>query len=401
MLKIGCNAVSGVSRDALGLILFCWVMSGSVQGQIISYPVSLQDTDPGYASTEPDHEILFNEALQEGRLFLFFGGTGSPPNSYLGLRNFAAQSGFHCISLSYPNEVAAASLANDPDPLAFDRFRQEIAFGTPISPAVEVDSLNSLYTRTLRLLQYLAANRTSENWNHFLLTEDQIDWSKVILAGHSQGSGHAAFLAQRYTVERVLMFAGPNDYSAYFNQPGNWLGQMSATSIQRHYAYLSLLDEVVPFGFQYANLDRMGLTMYDTVWVDNLSDPFEESHFLFTQQTPGIALLNHNSPIVNSPINNEVWDYMLKSPVVSGIPPESDTQNGWNLWPNPARDRFNLSGIAGQNHAVKWRLVNAQGVPVVSGIHGRNETLTVELSNLSPGMYWLLIEGQQLPLVVE
>ena len=41
------------------------------------------------------------------------------------------------------------TVAANADSLAFDKYRQVFAFGTPLSDIVSVDTLNSIYTRTL------------------------------------------------------------------------------------------------------------------------------------------------------------------------------------------------------------------------------------------------------------
>jgi pimeloyl-ACP methyl ester carboxylesterase len=48
-----------------------------------------------------------------------------------------------------------------------------------------------------------------------------MDFGRMILAGHSQGGGHAAFIAMRHEVARVLMFGSPKDFSTRFNQPAD------------------------------------------------------------------------------------------------------------------------------------------------------------------------------------
>jgi predicted esterase len=55
-----------------------------------------------------------------------------------------------------------------------------------------------------------------ESWAQYLATPDSIDWSNIIVGGHSQGAGHAAYLAKFNSVNRVLLFSGPNDYSTAF-----------------------------------------------------------------------------------------------------------------------------------------------------------------------------------------
>src|SRR5690606_3166381 len=104
--------------------------------------------------------------------------------------------------------------------------------GTQVSPAVNVDSINSIYTRTIKLLQYLAQQYPNERWHEYLLNADEMDWSKVAVSGHSQGAGHAAYFAKHFSVERSVMFAGPNDYSTYFNNAAPWLRNQGATALK-------------------------------------------------------------------------------------------------------------------------------------------------------------------------
>jgi hypothetical protein len=229
--------------------------------------------------------------------------------------------------LSYLNSVAAASLANSNDSLVFDKYRQEVCFGTPISNDVTVDSLNSIYTRALKLIKYLDVTYPSQNWGQYLASPSSINWSKVIVGGHSQGSGHACYLAKQYLVERVLMFSGPNDYSNFFSGPANWLNQAGTTPINRHYSYLSLNDEVVAFSKQFANISGLGMFVSDdTTFVDNISSPYGNSRCLYTTQPPGLVLLNHNATIKLSTINNDVWTYMLTSTILGGLEKQSTSE---------------------------------------------------------------------------
>jgi hypothetical protein len=152
-------------------------------------------TDTNYAVQDSNY-IVYNTQYNINKLFLFIGGSLSSPGDYAAICNFAGNSGFDIISLRYPNEVGVfTTLAESDDNLVFDKFRQEICFGTPQSIHIAVDTLNSIYTRTVKLLQFLAANYTSQNWNQYLLTADTPDWSKILVGGHSQGAGHACYLA--------------------------------------------------------------------------------------------------------------------------------------------------------------------------------------------------------------
>ena len=79
------------------------------------------------------------------------------------------------ISLSYPNNVATAPLGASSDSLVFDKYRQELCFGTPLISVVSVDTLNSIFTRTLKLIQYLALTYPLQNWEQYLATPTTLD----------------------------------------------------------------------------------------------------------------------------------------------------------------------------------------------------------------------------------
>lgn len=96
-------------------------------GQVQTYFVKPIETDTGYSSTEDSSAISVNITSPIGKLFLFIGGTNSSSSTdYNALRAHSAGLGFDFINLSYPNTFAAASLAGDPDSLAFNKYRQEM-----------------------------------------------------------------------------------------------------------------------------------------------------------------------------------------------------------------------------------------------------------------------------------
>lgn len=376
-------------------LLFLMLFSiGICYSQVQTYYVRPVLTDVNYSPMEDSSAISINTTSPVNKLFLFIGGTGSSSSKdYNALRLHAANLGFHFINLSYLNSVAAASLANSNDPLVFDKYRQEVCFGTPISNDVTVDSLNSIYTRTLKLIKYLDVTYPSQNWGQYLASPSSINWSKVIVGGHSQGSGHACYLAQQYLVERVLMFSGPNDYSNFFSAPANWLNQAGTTPINRHYSYLSLNDEVVAFFKQFANISGLGMLVGDdTTFVDNISSPYGNSRCLYTTQPPGLVLLNHNATIKLSTINNDVWTYMLTSTILGGL--ENSTQvNDIKVYPNPANDFLFLALDNPQNQLV-YSIYNVSGQLLKHDlIIPQNSGYKIDISCLKPGTYILNVNG--------
>lgn len=363
-------------------------------GQVQTYYVKPVQTDPNYAPTEDSSAVSRNTRFQLNKLFLFIGGTGSSSSTdYNALRLHSANLGFDFINLSYPNNVAAASLANSSDSMVFNKYRQEVCFGTPVSTDVTIDSLNSIYTRTLKLIQYLNLTYPTENWGQYLATSTSLDWSKIIVGGHSQGSGHACYLAKQYLVDRVLMFSGPNDYSNTFSNSANWLRQVGVTSVNKHFAYLSLNDEVVNFSKQIINIS--GLTMLlsdDTTHVDNILSPYGNSHCLYTTQTPGIVILNHNVPIKLSTINNNVWTYMLTSTIITGLNNSLETTT-FKIYPNPTSNLIFLSSENAQNKLI-YSIYTISGQLIKTDtIIQQSEEYMIDISDLKMGLYIFKANG--------
>ena len=193
--------------------------------------------------------------------------------------------GYYILNISYPNNTPAASLKDSDDVLAFDHFRQEICYGDNLSDAVTVAPFNSIVTRAEYLLTYLNATYPTHNWGQFLNGDGTIKWSAVTVSGHSQGAGHAGYLAKQHQVERVVMFSGPNDYSEHFEAPGAWLSAAGETPVERQYVFLHAADEVVPYTQQFANVQAMGIIGVEdtTVLMDDLSGDYENANAYHTE----------------------------------------------------------------------------------------------------------------------
>lgn len=377
-------------------LFFCLtllLLTSELQSQGQPFSVAPIATDPGYDVNDADHYLVYNSSVQRGKLLLWIGGSYSNPNTYFRICRFAGDLGFHVISLSYPNGVPVATLGNDPDSTVFERFREEIAFGTPVSSAVTVDTLNSLYTRTINLLKYLDANQPSENWGQFLTGPDAIDWPKVLVGGHSQGAGHAPYLAKRFPTERCLMFSGPNDYSTVYNVGAPWLTWPSATSPNAYFAYLHLRDDVVDFFKQYADLGRLGLS--DSTFVDTSIPPYLNAQFLYTNQPSPPFVGFHSTPTSQSSINDQVWEYMLVSTILTSL--EASNSNDFVMFPNPAKEQVRIEGIVRGQEVRVW---NALGQMMYSGKEN-STSLEIEVGEWKTGLYFLEIGGTVKRLLVQ
>jgi hypothetical protein len=357
-----------------------------------------------YSILEDSSFIAKNALADKNTLFLFLGGGYSHPNSYWNITYFSATNGYDAISLCYSNNTGAGFFANNPDSNFHSAFRQELCFGTPVCDSISVDTLHSINVRLIKLLKYLEFTYPSDNWGQYLTINDEPDWQKIILAGHSLGSGNASYIAKQFETKGVLMFSGPNDYSTLYSQPAPWLSNPGLTGLEKHFSYLSLYDEVVSFDKQYSNIEAMGmLENDDSTFVDFISPPYNNSHCLYTKQNIGLAVLYHNTTTMNSTINHDVWEYMLNSlldTTLNNLPEiENQLKYDWNIYPNPSNGSFYISGNINNPNSDKLILSihDLHGRQLFTGkINVRNQEafklyLKAEDLNVNKGVYIMTI----------
>lgn len=305
MMKF-CNAI------ILLLLISCSKDSSApdTPAQNTSYLIKPNLTDAGYPTADHDHYVVRNSKIHLNKLLLFIGGSYSLPQNYNLICDHAATIGLDVISLSYPNDVAAATLGSSSDKFVFDKYRDEISFGNPVSDEVSVDVLNCVSTRATKLVLYLKSTYPDQNWGQYLTTSNTLQWNKIVVSGHSQGSGHACYLGKKNLVDRVVMLSGPNDYHGFFSSAANWLTVAGSTPLAKHFSLLHTQDEIVPFANQVANLKGLGLltSSQSPTLVDNLSSPYSNASSL-SLNIP--AQSYHSSTVGANSILPNVWTYLL------------------------------------------------------------------------------------------
>jgi pimeloyl-ACP methyl ester carboxylesterase len=240
------------------------------------------------------------------QLVLMIEGTGDLAVRMRPIDSCFATMGFHVISIDYPNNVNSITCSNSTDSSCFDDFRQEINFGTPVSTVVQVDSANSIVNRFSKLLIYLAKHDPAGGWAAFL-KGNQPRWDKVIVAGHSQGAGHAAYLGKCFKLAGVLMFSGPQDYLKVFNHPAPWQYRKGLTPPGRQFAFLHVKD---PYNVRFQTADVSAVTGFpatDTAMVYPGLPIHSTRHILINDldtRDPHGSTLN--------PVFIRVWSYMVK-----------------------------------------------------------------------------------------
>ncbi len=200
-------------------------------------------TDPLIQKINGDHTVLTPHGKSNGLLLITLGGTHSAPDELLDFQQTAAAQGYHVLGVDYPNRVITTVCRQQSDRECFNKFRDEIVRGSAVSPWTEVNTANCILNRVQKLLQYLTLERWPGRWPQYLDEYGSLNWRRTVLAGHSQGSGHAAYLAQIFGVQGVILIAGPQDVSTY--GPASWLARSGPTPGDAYYA---LLHERDPFG---------------------------------------------------------------------------------------------------------------------------------------------------------
>jgi hypothetical protein len=276
-----------------------------VHAEIRVLRVDPHQTDPAIATVHGPHIAVYDpQAASRHKLLLFLPGTGAKAAGSLQLDSAFARWGFHAISLDYEDNVIAVSCAHSMDPTAFGRYRDAIVTGASVSNQVKVNRANSILNRFTRLLVYLTAHNPGGGWGEFL-SHGQPVWSRIIVAGHSQGAGHAAYIGKLFRVDRVLMFSGPQDYMDKLHRPAPWQAKRSATPASRYFAFLNLKD---PFNVHHQIANCMMLM--------KMARP------KFLMVRPGEAIRGHYQILVNNyptrhhhastlfPQFANVWKYM-------------------------------------------------------------------------------------------
>ena len=358
------------------------------------------ETDARIETFNNNHLIYFNpDALKKDKLFLFLPGTGGVPAVYREILKVAANLGYHAVGLMYPNELAInIACALTLDTTCHSRARKEIITGQDMHPLYSVDSINSISNRLFQLLRYLSDHFPSENWDTFI-SGDSIHWQKLIVAGHSQGAGHAGFLGTIRRIDRAILIAGM-DWIPLFMRPADWHSTSGKTPAENYYGFAHEMDERVNFErLQYAWQASGMMNFGEWVSVDSFEIPYNQSHILSTRAIPfGDPERYHNAPVVdfNTPRNEHgdlsfvpVWEYLIdfEGTVTSAKTGEATSRKDFHIYPNPAFDKCH---IVCENHSTPHSVWILDAIGNKTLLHHRiNCNFSLQTSHLPPGIYFL------------
>jgi hypothetical protein len=271
----------------------------------IEREVEPQAADPRVTtSLQPHVAITPSTQTRANRLFVFLPGTGGTPAMYRLILRSGAARGYHGLGINYPNADAVGSLCFGREAACFWDVRREVITGVNHSALVSVDEPDAIVTRLERALSYLHANHPDEGWDQYL-ENGSIVWSKAVVAGHSQGGGHAGVMAKLFAMSRAVYFSSPADWNALTSEPAQWMaGQPNVTAAAQQYGFGNVGDTLVPYGELRVNWSALGLTAFgQPVAIDGATTAsFASSHLLVT------AVAGNSGGSVSPPHGSTVLD---------------------------------------------------------------------------------------------
>jgi hypothetical protein len=311
----------------LALVAACSApVSAPGEEPLVVRQIAASATDPAIDDVIGVHHVAIGPAAGRiGRLLVFLPGTTGAPQQYATLIERAARLGHHAVGLAYVNQVPVNVLcAGMGASGCHEQVRREILFGTDESDLVEVDSDNGVFHRLDRLLAYLETLAPDEAWSRYRDASGAVRWDRVVVSGHSQGAGHAAFIARLHRVARAVLFSGTEP--APWTQAGDF-----ATPAADFFGFAHLLEPIYP-PIQ-ASWDNIGIPG-DPTSVDAAPAPYGGSHQLATAREdctgdPQSKGFHHNCHCVDgwmpaplpdgTPAFQPVWDHLFAAEP-AGVP---------------------------------------------------------------------------------
>lgn len=314
--------MNGRKLHLIGFIILLFLQNGFAQRQSALVPP--QTTDPNINTNLNNHYVSINRGVTpKGQLVVFFPGTGGVGANQREFNHTAADLGFHAVNLTYPNDEPVNGLCGGSnfDLDCYGNVRLEIKDGTNRSSLVNVNRANSIENRLIKLLIYLQNQAPNDDWAQFLVNNSEINWSRVIVAGHSQGGGHAGIIGRYHSVVRVLMFSAM-DFSGIRNAPANWIAlpetTPNASSVEKFWGFSHQRDESINFTQLSTRVwPAYGMPQFgQIVNVDQNVPPFGNTHSLSTDTECGNF---HGCVVVDArlvyvdgvPVFKPVWEYLL------------------------------------------------------------------------------------------
>ena len=275
-------------------------------GGVRTYRIPPTAPDPATTGPSAPNVVMVGpESTWNGLLVVFLPGSGAQPKCCLDFLALAASLGFHVIGLTYDNSAAVARRCRD-DLACYGEERRNIFNGGTPTAHLTTPPHDTIQHRLVALLSYLNALYPDEGWAPYLPSSSSVpDYSRIVMTGHSQGGGEAAFIGTVRMVKGVVALSSPPDTNSKL-VAATWLAavrQGQATPANRFYAFVHTGD---PFGSRIlADWTAMGLAGLSSppgpISVDTSGPPYGGAHELVSSAPlPSVALATHDSTAVDA-----------------------------------------------------------------------------------------------------
>lgn len=226
------------------LLAIATLLASAVQAEPRSLTVPPQATDARLGADEPPHMVVYDPAVAEP-LWVWLPGThGRADANHKALFQAVREAGFRLLSLSYLDAEAVSQVCKGPRLAAYRAcavdFRQQRVWGDAKSSPIADRPEDAIVPRLTHLLKYLATQDPEGQWGSYLHGDEPL-WSRIVLAGQSQGGGMAAYLAKTRAVAGVMMFSGGWDRESP-SALSRWYRQPSATPASRWHATYNVAE---------------------------------------------------------------------------------------------------------------------------------------------------------------
>jgi hypothetical protein len=255
-----------------------------------------------------------------GPLLLFLPATGEQPSDYKNFLGTAHAVGYHVLGLDYWNRGRSVARTCESDPDCYTAVQRNRFDGSAPSRFSHVRPAGSILTRLQLALGYLTHRDPSAGWGRYLNhgdSDDGINWSHIVLAGHSQGGGESAYIAHRFEVQGVLMFSSPVETD--HGVAASWMAASGATPSSRMYG----LDDVhdvffkrITGSWRVLGLGAFGRADHGAAPIPSARADSHELLSTFNLGTPVQAhgrTVNDSGPVTarGVPRFRAVWQWML------------------------------------------------------------------------------------------
>ncbi len=221
------------------------------------------------AQLTPNQDDYAGRTVANGPLLLFFPATGARPGEYRLFLDSAEDVGYHVLGLDYWNLGRTLSGTCNTNPRCYTELQWNRFDGSHPSPYSRVTPAGSITARFRDAITHLEQVDPAGGWNRFLTSTGTIEWSNIVVAGHSQGGGMAAFIAHIRSVAGALMISSPVESDGTFH--ASWMDHPSATPVSRQYAIDSQQDGFGPK--IWGSWQILGLAPAQGPWRTELAPP--------------------------------------------------------------------------------------------------------------------------------